>query len=52
MLQIQEFCLYEDIEKIKKSGLAQGGSLDNALVVREDKVLNKGGLRNEKNLLM
>ena len=42
------FCLYEDIEKIKKSGLAQGGSLDNALVVREDKVLNKGGLRNEK----
>ena len=40
--------MYEDIEKIKKSGLAQGGSLDNALVVREDKVLNKGGLRNEK----
>ena len=42
------FCLYEDIEKIKKSGLAKGGSLENAIVVSENKVLNKGGLRNEK----
>ena len=29
------FCLYEDIEKIKKMGLAKGGSLDNAIVVDE-----------------
>ncbi len=42
------FCLYEDIEKIKKAGLAKGGSLDNALVVDKEKVLNKGGLRNNK----
>ena len=42
------FCLYEDIEKIKKIGLAKGGSLENALVVDEQKVLNSGGLRNEK----
>ena len=42
------FCLYEDIEKIKKSGLAKGGSLQNALVVKKDKILNDGGLRNEK----
>jgi UDP-3-O-[3-hydroxymyristoyl] N-acetylglucosamine deacetylase len=42
------FCLFEDVEKIKKIGLAKGGSLDNALVVDEDKVLNKGGLRNQK----
>ncbi len=42
------FCLYEDIEKIKKFGLAKGGSLDNAIVVDNDKVLNEGGLRNEK----
>ena len=27
------FCLYDDIEKIKKLGLAKGGSLDNAIVV-------------------
>jgi len=42
------FCLFEDIEKIKKSGLAKGGSLENALVVDKDKVLNEGGLRNNK----
>ena len=38
----------EDIEKIKKLGLAKGGSLDNAIVVDNQKVLNKNGLRNEK----
>ena len=42
------FCLYEDIEKIKKSGLAKGGSLDNAVVVDGEKVINKEGLRNNK----
>ena len=42
------FCLYEDIEKIKQAGLAKGGSLDNAIVVDQEKVLNKDGLRNEK----
>ena len=41
------FCLYEDIEKIKKFGLAKGGSLENALVVDNDKVINEGGLRNK-----
>jgi len=42
------FCLFQDIEKIKKAGLAKGGSLENAIVVDEEKVLNKEGLRNEK----
>jgi len=42
------FCLFEDIEKIKKKGLAKGGSLDNAIVVKEGKILNEGGLRNKK----
>ena len=42
------FCLYEDIEKIKKNGLAKGGSLDNAIVVDDYKILNKEGLRNNK----
>ena len=41
------FCLFEDIEKIKKIGLAKGGSLENAIVVDKNKVLNKDGLRNE-----
>ena len=40
------FCLYEDVEKIRENGLAKGGSLDNAIVVKDDKVLNKDGLRN------
>ena len=42
------FCLFEDIEKIKKNGLAKGGSLENAVVVKGEEVLNEGGLRNEK----
>ena len=42
------FCLYEDIELIKKKGLAKGGSLDNAVVVNNNEVLNPEGLRNEK----
>jgi len=42
------FCLYEDIEKLKKMNLAKGGTLDNAIVVKEDKILNKEGLRNHK----
>ena len=46
--QSRTFCLYDDIEKIQKAGLAKGGSLDNAVVVNENQVLNEGGLRNKK----
>jgi UDP-3-O-[3-hydroxymyristoyl] N-acetylglucosamine deacetylase len=42
------FCLYEDIEFIKKNGLAKGGSLENAIVVKENEILNTEGLRNSK----
>ena len=42
------FCLYEDIEYIKKRGLAKGGSLDNAVVVKDTKILDEDGLRNPK----
>ena len=42
------FCLFEDVEKIKKSGFAKGGSLDNAIVIKDDKILNDNGLRNSK----
>ena len=42
------FCLYEDIEKIRENGLAKGGSLENAIVVKENQIVNEGGLRNEK----
>ena len=42
------FCLFQDIEKIKKSGLAKGGSLENAVVVNDEKVINEEGFRNNK----
>ena len=40
------FCLYEDIDLIKSKGLAKGGSLDNAIVVKDNEILNDDGLRN------
>ena len=40
------FCLYEDIENLRKMGLAKGGSLNNAVVVKDNEVLNPEGLRN------
>jgi UDP-3-O-[3-hydroxymyristoyl] N-acetylglucosamine deacetylase len=42
------FCLFEDIEKLKKMNLAKGGTLENAIVVEGQKILNKDGLRNKK----
>ena len=48
MYNSRTFCLYEDIEKLKSLNLAKGGSLDNAVVVKQNKVLNKEKLRNEK----
>jgi UDP-3-O-[3-hydroxymyristoyl] N-acetylglucosamine deacetylase len=42
------FCLFEDIELIKKNGLAKGGSLQNAIVVKDHEILNPEGLRNAK----
>jgi len=40
------FCLYKDIDQIRSQGLAKGGSLDNAIVVKENEILNEDGLRN------
>ena len=42
------YCLFEDIEMIKKNGLAKGGSLENAIVVKGEEILNAEGLRNDK----
>ena len=42
------FCLFEDIERLKEMNLAKGGSLENAVVVKGNKILNKEGLRNKK----
>ena len=42
------FCLFEDVELIRKKGLGKGGSLQNALVVNDNEILNPEGLRNDK----
>jgi len=42
------FCLFEDIENLKSLGFAKGGSLENAVVVKDNEVLNDKGLRNKK----
>jgi UDP-3-O-[3-hydroxymyristoyl] N-acetylglucosamine deacetylase len=39
------FCFLKDYEQLKSAGLAQGGSLDNAIVVDEFSILNPDGLR-------
>ncbi len=39
------FGFEKDVENLRSNGLALGGSLDNAVVVGEDKILNKDGLR-------
>lgn len=38
------FCRFEDIEKLKSMNLAKGGSLENAVVIKENSVLNENGL--------
>ena len=42
------FCLFEDIKKLKEMGLAKGGNLENAIVVKDKEILNERGLRNDK----
>ncbi len=51
ILNSRTFTMQEEIEAIKKMGLAKGGSLDNAVVIGEDDVLNPQGLRYRKELV-
>ena len=39
------FGFLKDVENLRKNRLALGGSLDNAIVLDEDNILNKDGLR-------
>ena len=39
------FCFFKDIENMKSKGLAKGGTLNNAIVIKNNKVLNEKGLR-------
>jgi UDP-3-O-[3-hydroxymyristoyl] N-acetylglucosamine deacetylase len=44
------FAFEKDIEQIKKLGLGKGGSLDNAIIIGDNKILNKDGLRYKNEL--
>ncbi len=39
------FSLYEEVTMLMDAGLIKGGSLDNAVIIKGDVVLSKGGLR-------
>jgi UDP-3-O-[3-hydroxymyristoyl] N-acetylglucosamine deacetylase / 3-hydroxyacyl-[acyl-carrier-protein] dehydratase len=39
------FCFYEEIEYLIKNGLIKGGSLENAIVIRDDAILTNEPLR-------
>jgi UDP-3-O-[3-hydroxymyristoyl] N-acetylglucosamine deacetylase len=41
----RSFCLLDEVDRMRAAGLARGGSLDNAVVISGDRVLNAGGLR-------
>ncbi|MSO74276.1 MAG: UDP-3-O-acyl-N-acetylglucosamine deacetylase [Alphaproteobacteria bacterium] len=45
LARARTFCLEEDVMQMRAAGLAKGGSLDNAVVIGKDRVLNEGGLR-------
>ncbi len=45
LARARTFALAEEIDQLRAAGLAQGGSLDNAVVVDQARVLNPTGLR-------
>lgn len=51
IINSRTFTLLEEIEAIKQAGLAKGGSLDNAVVIGMDDIVNPHGLRYRKELV-
>ena len=51
IINSRTFVLEEEIEAIRKIGLAKGGSLDNAVVIGSDEIINPMGLRYKKELV-
>ena len=45
LARARTFCLYDEIEPLMRAGLIQGGSLENAVVIRDSIILSKEGLR-------
>ena len=40
VMDAKTFCFFEDIEVMQKNGLARGGNLDNAIVIKNGKIIN------------
>jgi UDP-3-O-[3-hydroxymyristoyl] N-acetylglucosamine deacetylase len=51
LCRARTFCFLSDVARMRAQGMALGGSLDNALVVDGERVLNKGGLRHPDEFL-
>jgi len=51
IINSRTFVLQEEIEAIQKAGLAKGGSLDNAVVIGSEDIVNPHGLRYGKELV-
>ncbi|MEI6206529.1 MAG: UDP-3-O-acyl-N-acetylglucosamine deacetylase [Desulfuromonadales bacterium] len=51
IINSRTFVLQEEIEAIRKAGLAKGGSLDNAVVIGNDEIMNPHGLRYKTELV-
>jgi UDP-3-O-[3-hydroxymyristoyl] N-acetylglucosamine deacetylase len=45
------FGFFHEVEMMRKAGLARGGSLDNAIVLDKDKVINPEGLRHSNEFI-
>lgn len=51
IINSRTFVLHEEIEAIQKAGLAKGGSLDNAVVIGGETIVNPHGLRYKQELV-
>jgi len=45
LCRARSFGMLDDVERLRAAGLVLGGSLENAIVISGDRVLNRGGLR-------
>lgn len=48
IMAARTFGFAQDVEALRRAGLARGGSLENAVVIDGDVILNPGGLRMER----
>lgn len=52
LARARTFCRLADLDAMRAAGLGRGGSLDNAVVVDGDRILNAGGLRDPEEFVL